>query len=148
MIYPSQFPSHHPDNAERKVFNALKQLDPNAFEIFWNRTFAGKAKGESDLYEIDFLVFDLRDERLDHIFVIEVKGGNLRFEAEENKWFQSGREMENAPDHQALGYVSNILKRYKDQIEHKVPVTWLLWFPDGVLDSNKLSTEDPGSNRS
>lgn len=141
MIYPSQFPSHHPDNAERKVFEALSKLDPDALDVFWNRTFAGKARGETDLYQIDFLVFDLRDEGLGHIYVIEVKGGNLKFEAEENKWFQSGREMDQAPDDQAMGYVSNILKRYKEQIEYKVPVTWLLWFPDGVLNRDSLSTQ-------
>ncbi|WP_289023045.1 AAA family ATPase [uncultured Salegentibacter sp.] len=134
MIYPEEFPAYHSDRAEQKVFEALFKLDPYQFDVFWNRTFAGKTKEETDLYEIDFLIFDLREERLDHIFVIEVKGGNLRFEAEENKWFQSGREMETAPDHQVMGYVSNILKRYAQQIEYKVPVTWLLWFPDGVLE--------------
>jgi len=141
MIYPENFPSHHPDHAERKVFDALKQLDPYHFDVFWNRTFAGNTKEETDLYEIDFLVFDLREETLNHIFVIEVKGGNLQFEAKENTWYQSGREMDTGPDHQVIAYASNILKRYRKIIEYKVPVTWLLWFPDGVLDKNTLPTQ-------
>ena len=141
MIYPENFPSHHPDRAERKVFDALKQLDPYDFDVFWNRTFAGNTKEETDLYEIDFLVFDLREETLNHIFVIEVKGGNLQFEAKENKWYQSGREMDAGPDHQVMACASNILKRYRKLIEYKVPVTWLLWFPDGVLDKNTLPTQ-------
>ncbi len=141
MIYPENFPSHHPDRAERKVFDALKKLDAYDFDVFWNRTFAGNTKEETDLYEIDFLVFDLREETLNNIFVIEVKGGNIKFEATENIWYQSGREMDTDPDHQAMGYASNIIKRYRETIEYKVPVTWLLWFPDGILDKNNLPTQ-------
>src|SRR5690606_39047385 len=135
------FPSHHPNRAERKVFEALNKLDSYDFDVFWNRTFAGNTDEEKHLYEIDFLVFDLREETLNHIFVIEVKGGNLKFEATENKWFQSGREMDAAPDHQVMSCASNLIKRYKDALEYKVPVTWLLWFPDGVLDKSALPTQ-------
>ena len=141
MIYPSQFPTHNQNHAERKVFEALKKLDSYQFDVFWNRTFAGKTKKEEDLYEIDFLIFDLRDERLNHVYVLEVKGGNLKFEAEENAWYQSGREMETAPDQQAMNYASNVISRYHEQILHKVPVTWLLWFPDGTVDGNSFSTQ-------
>ena len=141
MMYPENFPSHHPDLAERKVFDALKKLDAYDFDVFWNRTFAGNTKEEKDLYEIDFIIFDLREETLNNIFVIEVKGGNLKFDAAENKWSQSGREMDTSPDHQAMSCASNIIKRYKDTIEYKVPVTWLLWFPDGILDKSALPTQ-------
>ncbi len=141
MMYPENFPSHHPNRAERKVFDALKKLDVYDFDVFWNRTFAGNTKEENDLYEIDFIVFDLREETLNNIFVIEVKGGNMKFEAADNKWYQSGREMDASPEHQAMGYASNIIKRYRETIEHKVPVTWLLWFPDGILDKSALPTQ-------
>src|SRR5690606_30546007 len=40
-----------------------------------------------------------------------------------------------------MGYVSNPLKRYKEAIGHKVPVTWLLWFSAGILDKDKLPTQ-------
>jgi DNA replication protein DnaC len=141
MIYPAKFPAHNDNHGERKVFEALRQLDPHNFDIFWSRGFTGKTTGEDKHYEIDFLVFDLREERLDHIYVIEVKGGRVEFRAEENAWYQNSREMIPAPDHQVMGYVSNLLKRYKEFIEHKVPVTWLLWFPDGLLDKDKLPTQ-------
>ncbi len=141
MIYPSSFPDYSHNRAEKKVFNALKKLDPYNFDIFWNRTFAGKSKDEDNLYEIDFLVFDLRSEQLNHIYVIEVKGGNIIFKAEENAWYQSGRLMETGPDSQAMSYVSNIISRYKDQIEYKVPVSWILWFPDGKINLKQLPTQ-------
>ena len=141
MIYPENFPEHNTNHGERKVFSALKELDPYDFDVFWNRTFAGKTKDEGELYEIDFLIFDLRDECLNNIYVIEVKGGNMKFSAEDNSWFQSGREMEKAPDLQAMQYVSNIIERYKNTIQYKVPVTWLLWFPDGIIDKSILPTQ-------
>ena len=141
MIYPSQFPEYSHNRAEKKVFQALKELDPYNFDIFWNRTFAGKSKDEDNLYEIDFLVFDLRSEQLNHVYVIEVKGGNIIFKANENAWYQSGRLMETNPDTQAMGYNSNIISRYNDQLLHKVPVTWLLWFPDGEIDFDSLPTQ-------
>ena len=145
MIYPPNFPTHNSNHAERKVFEALKQLDPYQFDVFWNRTFAGdragRSHGEEDLYEIDFLVFDLREECLNHIFVIEVKGGRISFSAEENKWYQSGREMDTAPDVQAMRYASNMIARYAERIKHKVPVTWLLWFPDGLIEEEELPTQ-------
>ena len=141
MIYPSSFPEHSHNHAERKVFNALMQLDDFEFDIFWNRTFARKSKDEDNLYEIDFLVFDLRGERLNHFYIIEVKGGNIQFVAEENSWYQSGRLMETGPDSQAMSYVSNIISRYQSCVEYKVSVSWLLWFPDGRLDQYKLPTQ-------
>ena len=141
MIYPSQFPENNHNHAERKVFKALKQLDPHDFDVYWNRTFAGKTKDEDNLYEIDFLIFDLRSEQLNHVYVMEVKGGNIKFKANENAWYQSGRLMETNPDTQAMGYNSNIISRYNDQLLHKVPVTWLLWFPDGEIDFDNLPTQ-------
>ena len=141
MIYPSTFPEYSNNRAEKKVFMALDALDPYDFDVFWNRTFAGKTKEEDNLYEIDFLVFDLRSEQLNHIYVIEVKGGNVVFKADENSWRQSGRLMETSPDHQAMGYVSNIISRYQKQLLHSVSVTWLLWFPDGEIDSENLPTQ-------
>jgi len=141
MIYPSSFPIHCHNRAEHKVFKALEELDPYDFDIFWNLTFAGKTPDEDKLYEIDFLIFDLRGERLNHIYVIEVKGGNLKFDASENTWYQSGRSMGIGPDLQAMNYASNIICRYQNQIEHKVPVTWLLWFPDGPASFENLPTQ-------
>lgn len=141
MIYPSKFPTYNDNHAEKKVFEALQQLDPHNFDVFWSRGFTGKTKEEDKHYEIDFLIFDLREERLDHIYVIEVKGGKVAYKTEENAWYQNSREMTPGPDLQAMGYVSNILKRYKDVIEHKVPVSWMLWFPDGIIDKENMPTQ-------
>jgi hypothetical protein len=141
MIYPSKFPTYNDNHGERKVFEALEKLDPHNFDVFWSRGFTGKTKEEDKNYEIDFLVFDLREERLDHIYVIEVKGGRIEYKAEENAWYQNAREMTPGPEYQVMGYVSNIIKRWKATIEHKVPVTWLLWFPDGIVDKDNLPSQ-------
>lgn len=133
MIYPNKFPIHNHNYAEKKVFGSLKKLDDYEFDVFWNRTFAGKSREEDNLYEIDFFIFDLRGERLNHVYVIEVKGGNMKFKAGENTWYQSGREMENGPDVQSMQYVSNIITRYKELLFNKVCISWALWFPDGEL---------------
>lgn len=113
MIYPPNFPPHNDNHGERKVFEALQRLDPYNFDIFWSRGFTGKATGEDRHYEIDYLVFNLREERLDHICVIEVKGGRVQYKAEENAWYQNSRETTPAPDPQGMDYVSNLLKRYR-----------------------------------
>lgn len=141
MIYPSQFPTYNDNHGERKVFEALQKLDPHNFDIFWSRGFTGRTREEDKHYEIDFLVFDLREERLDHIYVIEVKGGRVEYNAKENAWYQNSREMAPGPENQAMGYVSNIIKRWKETIEYKVPITWLVWFPDGIVDKDNLPTQ-------
>ena len=98
-------------------------------------------QGEDRHYEIDFLIFDLREERLDHIYVIEVKGGRVEYKAKENSWFQNSREMTPGPENQAMGYVSNLIKRWQETIEYKVPITWLVWLPDGIVDKDNLPTQ-------
>ena len=45
MIYPSQFPAYNDNHGERKVFEALKKLDPHNFDVFWSRGFTGRNPG-------------------------------------------------------------------------------------------------------
>ena len=76
MIYPEEFPPFRINYAEQKVYQALSVLGDD-FDVFYNKGFARKHPKEAQLYEIDFLVMDLRGGRLNHIYVIEVKGGNM-----------------------------------------------------------------------
>jgi hypothetical protein len=131
MIYPNVFPSLQPNHAERQVFQALEKLG-DGFDVFYSKSFARKHPKEALLYEIDFLVFDVREGKLNHIFIIEVKGGSMSYNSKRNKWKSGENYLDTAPEKQAMDYVKNLIARYYYTIKGKVPVTWLLWFPDGL----------------
>jgi hypothetical protein len=131
MIFPSTFPLLNPNYAEKQVFHAMEQLGGD-FDVFYSKSFARKHPKEALLYEIDFLVFDLRGGRLNHIFVFEVKGGNMSYNAKSNKWKSGDYYLDISPENQVMDYVKNLIARYYYTIAGKVPVTWLLWFPDGL----------------
>lgn len=131
MIFPEKFPTHRQNFAELQVYQALEKLG-DEFDVFYNKSFARKHPKEAALYEIDFLVFDLRERKLKHIFIIEVKGGSMSYSAKHNQWKSGDHSLKIAPDHQAMGYVKNLIARYHNIVVNNVPVTWLLWFPDGV----------------
>lgn len=132
MIYPNTFPIHRQNIAEMKVFESLKTLDKDRFDIFFNKTFALRNIKENQLYEVDFLVFDKTGGRITHIFVIEVKGGKASYSAQKNQWYLGDFAQDTGPDVQVMNYVSFLRARYGQYIENKAIVTWLLWFPDGV----------------
>jgi len=131
MIYPEKFPFQITNHAEQLVFHALEKLG-DGFDIFYNKSFARKHSKEALLYEVDFLVFDLRGGRLNHIFVIEVKGGSMSFNSKHNQWKSGENNLEVSPEQQAMGYVKNLIARYYSTVGNRVPLTWLLWFPDGL----------------
>lgn len=136
MIYPEKFPEFRQNFAEQQVYTALQTLGED-FDVFYNKSFARKHPKEAALYEIDFIVFDLRGGRLNHLFVIEVKGGNMYYNAKRNQWKTGDIYLDTSPEQQAMGYVGNLLNRYHPQLAHKVPLTWLLWFPDGVKNKRE-----------
>jgi len=134
MIYPPDFPEDINNTAEEKVYHALKKLHQSDFDVYYQKTFSGFIKGESDDYEIDFLVVDKRDDRFNALLVIEVKGGSLSYSAKENAWYQNSRKLKAGPDAQARKNKHNLLKRYRSLLNN-VPVEWALWFPEGVNKS-------------
>ena len=136
MIYPEEFPPFRINYAEQKVYQALSVLGDD-FDVFYNKAFARKHPKEAQLYEIDFLVMDLRGGRLNHIYVIEVKGGNMYYSSNRNQWKSGSNYLETGPDQQAMGYVGNLINRYHAQVAFKVPLTWLLWFPDGLRNKRE-----------
>ncbi len=40
MIYPPEFPPHIDEPAERMVYNALKNLDPERYDVYYRRSFS------------------------------------------------------------------------------------------------------------
>ncbi|SDA96006.1 hypothetical protein SAMN03080617_04164 [Algoriphagus alkaliphilus] len=136
MIYPNTFPEYRKNFAEKVVFDALSDLG-DEFEIFYNKSFAKRHHREPLLYEVDFLIFDLRGGKLNYVFVVEVKGGAISYSAKRNLWYSGDREMEKGPDEQAASYVRNLISRYEKVGANAVPFIWLLWFPDGVKKSKE-----------
>ncbi len=74
MIYPKKFPEFRQNFAEQQVYTPLEALGDD-FDVFYNKSFARKHAKEAPLYEIDFLVMDPRGGKLNHLFVIDFKGG-------------------------------------------------------------------------
>lgn len=59
MIFPSEFPLDNTNVAEKAVYDALKKLPEDQFDVYFGRKFAAIERGEKVEYEIDFLIADL-----------------------------------------------------------------------------------------
>ncbi len=64
MIYPPSIPPDKNEPAEEQVYNILKRLDPERYDVFYDRRFVGMRPGERKEYQTDFLVADLGDTGL------------------------------------------------------------------------------------
>lgn len=135
MIYPPIFPPDYGNLAEKKVYETLAGLPEEDYDVFFHKTFSGTGNRQDDDYEIDFLVADLRNGRLNGIMVIEVKGGYMSYSGVENCWYQSGRRLVPGPDDQARKNKHNFIQRFKSLIPG-VPVDWIIWFPEGVVSGD------------
>ena len=59
MIYPPTYPPHKTEHAEEQVYQILKTLDPDRYDVFYDRRFAQMRPGERRDYQVDFLIADL-----------------------------------------------------------------------------------------
>lgn len=135
MIYPSEFPGDkNPNNPEWKVFQQIKKLDPEQFDVFYSRTFSGINKKEKIEYEIDFIVTDLRENFFNALVCIEVKGGLLVQKSDET-WTQNGNPIP-SPVKQVTSAMHSLVERYT-MISRYVPFGWMLCFPDIKMDPNR-----------
>jgi len=130
MIYPPQFPEDYENIAEKRVYHALSALPKDEYDVYFQKSFSGSGSRENDDYEIDFLVIDKRNDRINAILVIEVKGGKLTYSAKENCWFQNSHKLNPGPDGQARKNKHNLVHRFPSLLAN-VPVGWVLWFPEG-----------------
>lgn len=139
MIFPVEFPSNKSGHPEEAVFNALKPLS-DRYDIFYNRSFSGIAKGEAPYYEIDFII-----GKPNHaILVLEVKGGIISFNPQKGKWLKNHEPFDHE---QAMKNSKNLLKRY-DKLNGVIPISWAFCFPDceQVDDSDQLPPPFQGRN--
>lgn len=135
MIYPNQFNKKN-EFAEEKVFHALSKLPDSDYTTFYSQEFTSINLREKNEYEIDFIVVDHRNNRLNAILVIEVKGGNIHYNGTTQIWTQNGREMKKAPNKQASSAMNNLVSRFRF-LSLNIPFHWSLWFPDIEINHNE-----------
>ena len=71
---------------------------------------------------------------------IEVKGGLVIYDGNNDSWSQNGKKMEKRPDQQASSSAHALAQSYSDLIAG-MPVGWGVCFPDGDLkDRDHLPT--------
>lgn len=131
MIYPSQFPLENTNIAEKAVFNELRRLPEDQFDVYFGRKFAAIERGEKKEYEIDFLVVDLRGGRVQALLALEVKGGHVVYQGRQDEWKQNGYPLDD-PIKQVTGSMHSLVKRYPD-LAYPVPFGWGLVFPDTLV---------------
>ncbi len=127
MIYPPKFTTDN--TAERKVYEVLAKLPDADFTTFYNQQFTSVHPRERNEYEIDFIIADHRNNKLNAILIIEVKGGSIQFDGVHKVWSQNGNEMKRPPNDQVSYAMNSLVKRFQF-LSYNVPFHWILWFPD------------------
>ncbi|MFN3557618.1 MAG: AAA family ATPase [Bacteroidales bacterium] len=131
MIYPPTFPTGKNEPAEEQVYNALKKLDMERYDVFYNRRFTGMNPGEKKSYETDFIIADLAGGRCHSLLVLEVKGGIVKYDGQLSQWTQNGHPMSDTKDPvtQAEGNMHSLARHYP-RLSSFVPFGWAVCFPD------------------
>ena len=132
MIYPSEFPATNDNPPEKIVFNRLKQLDPNRYDVFHSRSFSRISKGERLEYEVDFIIVEKSQNRVNAVLIVEVKGGRITYDGTKNEWKSNGRTIDN-PVLQVTGNMHSLVDRYTD-LSYKTPFGWAVCFPDTIME--------------
>lgn len=130
MIYPKFFSKENDNLAEKIVFDSLKKLS-SKYDIFYSIRYLKVKDNEPSEYEIDFII--AIPNKL--VLCIEVKGGMIRYDGKQDKWFQNGYELIPNPIIQATGYSHNLIKRYTELAKY-IPIEWAICFPDCELPKN------------
>jgi hypothetical protein len=136
MIYPYEIPDNVASHAEKTIFNQLYSVKDN-YDIFYSRSFVGRAPKERKEYEIDFIIAEKpkRRGKCSAIFCLEVKGGIMEYNGERSEWTQNGIPLAKGPDKQASSASHSLIKRYPD-LAKEVPIDWALCYPDCELPDN------------
>jgi hypothetical protein len=147
MIYPYSLPENIESHAEKNIFKQLEVLK-DKYDIFFSKSFIGRAKNEKKEYEIDFIITKKPDRRKNYhsIICMEVKGGTLEFNGKSNQWTQNGNILRKGPDKQATSASHSLIKRYPD-LAKVVNVEWVLCFPDCEIPSDTVLPTNIDENR-
>ena len=122
-MYPEVYPGRWDiENPEFVVYQELRKLPPE-FSIFYSKKFKGVLKAKEEV-EIDFLIFNGKDV----LICLEVKGGLLKYDGAESRWYQNGKPLERSPDRQ-VSAATHALIRGMEEVISSVNVDWALCFP-------------------
>ena len=129
-LYPPQFPkAPNPDDPEFVAYQYLKTL-PDNYTIFYSKKFKGTGSWKEE-GEVDFVIFDGSQTLL----CMEVKGGQISYDGEEDCWLQNHKLLVPQPDLQALeGMKALINYLYREGKE--LNFGWVLGFPDCSLPND------------
>ena len=125
MIYPYEIPNNVESQAEKTIFNQLSSVKDD-YDIFYSRSFLGRAPNERKEYEIDFIIAEKpkRGGKCSAIFCLEVKGGIIEYNGARSEWLQNGNKLAKGPDRQASSATHSLVKRYP-HLAKEVPIDWL-----------------------
>ena len=149
-LYPEQLPEHVLSDprrqAERKVFEILSWLG-TSFSVFYSVAWqvrnvkSGARDGEAD--------FIIAHPELG-LMILEVKGGQIRYDATQKQWFSKdrhGTEHEiKDPIEQARNSKGALLSKFKELSgwnQRFLTIAYLAVFPDVIVDQMNLRPDLP-----
>ena len=102
--FPQFFPREaNKQDPEFEVFQILKNL-PDNFSVFYSKKFKGGKRSKEEC-EIDFIVFDGHRSLL----CVEVKGGLIEYDGQNDVWLQNGTELVVAPARQTSAATNSLI---------------------------------------
>ena len=126
-LYPQQFPKvPNPDDPEFVAYQYLKTL-PDNYTVFYSKKFKGTGSWKEE-GEVDFVIFDGSQTLL----CMEVKGGRISYDGEEDCWRQNDNLLVPQPDQQAADGMRAILK-FLEREGKDLNFGWVLGFPDCLM---------------
>lgn len=129
-MFPTQYPKPpNPDDPEFEVFEVLRKL-PEQYTVFYSKKFKGTGSWKEES-EIDFIVFD--HELV--LLCLEVKGGMIEYDGEQDCWLQNGDQLTLSPDRQASAGMHNVLA-FLGPDARNLNLGWVLVFPNCCLPNN------------
>ena len=146
MVFPYKCNESAP-KGEQNVYNLLKAEYGNSENVsVFHEVRIQSTRERNREYEIDFVVVTAK-----YIVCIEVKGGNVQFDADLNSWTQNGHSL-SSPVQQAIDNKHAFVNRFRSDL-NEIQVYWAVCFPDvsvvgqlptqaddiNVIDSAKLS---------
>lgn len=118
-MFPSDIDSENVTDSEMDVFYALRDRLDDSYTVFHSYNILPRNfRGNLIDGEIDFLIFSPRHG----ILVFEVKGGSIRYEPENGRWFQNNNPAKESPFDQAARNVRAVLEFLKKNFDGRAPV--------------------------
>ncbi|MGI9064881.1 MAG: NERD domain-containing protein [Pyrinomonadaceae bacterium] len=135
-MFPSVFPGPWDvANPEFLVYQELKKLG-DSYRVFYSKKLKGISHAKDEC-EIDFIIFNGSDV----LICLEVKGGKIRYDGAQRKWFQNEKVLNPSPDGQASASTHALIK-YLGVLVRTLNVDWALCFPNCQLGSERAEISE------